>query len=350
MADALLREVERLTEEGTLLARTCRVGEARSALRRATDLLGPTASARHRAALQLAEAFCLFFENKTEEAIAVNRAAACLAQTVDARDIECNCDATVALFYTRSTQMEQAIAFSQRALARADAHDDIARCRAHMALASVMQIANLPEAFDHYRQARDHARRVHDDMAVAASFHRMATAQALAARLAFEEGRLDEEALKQAIVGVQSSLQTLATISPTVTTVIENLMLAELLLMRGDFENASALYERFIPQARREGHLPSMAHSLAGFALCKLRGGRVDEARALLDEAQRIVVDDGESLIRAMLYRGLETAYRWLGDRERQSRFDALARATWARFGQQQQHWRELIAAHCEVN
>lgn len=349
MSDALFREIDRLIEQGTLLARTCRVPEARDTLQRAAVLVGPEGAPRHHVSLQLAESFCLFFEHKIDEAIALNRQAAAAAQAIGALDIECNCDATLALFYTTSARLEDSLRFSQRVLQRAAPDDHLSRCRAHMALASVMQIADLPEAFIHYRQARDHARHVHDDMAVAASFHRMATAQALAARLAFEGGRLDDEALKQAIVGIQSSLQTLASISPTLTTVIENLMLAELLLMRGDIEEATALYERYVPQARREGHLTTMSHCLASFALCKLRMGRVDEARVLLKEAQSVDNDDTKSLIGALLYRGLETAYRWLGDTERQAHFDALARDAWVRYGQQQQHWRELIAAHSEV-
>lgn len=343
MSSADHSEVERLIEEAGQLARICRTDEARANLDRAQRLLTASSPAEQRAALTLAHSFCLFFETRLDEAIAENRRARALATEAGDVELECDCDATLALFHTRGGKMHETVRLARAALARAGAHNSVARYRAHLALATVMQMAGLPEAFEEYRAAREHARRIHDEIAVAAAFHRMAVAQALKARQLFETGELGADTLRQAIVGVQSSIGMLGDLAPTATTAIENLLLAELYLMQGEFEAATALYEAFLPRARAEGHDAVMVQVPAELALCRARAGRSDEALELVRAALAAKLDGCDAFALGTLYRAVETVYRWLGRIEEQRRYDELARASWDDFRASQQRWRELL-------
>lgn len=341
--------IDTLTADAIRLARLGQTSEARERVDRAHRSVGATASPARRAALTLALAYILFFETRLEEAVDTIGQARDLAAAARSTDLEAECDATLALFHTRSGKMEETVRLARRALARASATADAVRYRAHLALATVMQVAGLPEAFAEYRAARECARRIKDDFAVAAAFHRMAVAQAIEARQQFEAGRMETETARQAIVGLQSSMEMTASLAPSVTKVVDGLMLAQLYLLTGELHRAQALYAELLPRARAEGHGPVMAHAYAEYASCQAKAGQPDLARELLREALDYDRHGQDPLSRGVLYRAAATTYQALGSAAESARFDALARKAWDEYAAKQAQWRELIKMDDEV-
>ncbi len=342
--------IDTLTADAIRLARQGRTADARESLDRAQRGLAPDASAAQRAALTLAHAYCLFFESRLDEAIKTIAQARDLAAAAQSADLEADCDATLALFHTRSGDLTQSVHLARRALARVSDDNAGVQYRAHLALATVMQMAGLPEAFAEYRAAREHARRIQDDMAVAAALHRMAIAQALQARQQFEAGTLSADTARQAIVGLQSSMDMTASVAPAATPVVDGLILAQLHLLSGEIDRADALYARLIPRARAEGHGPVMAHAFAEYALCHAYAGRRDEALALVREALDMERANEEPMMLAILYRAAAATYAELDRPEDFRRYDALARQAWNDFGIMQQRWRDLLRSEPKVD
>ena len=223
-------------------------------------------------------AYILFFEARLEEAVDTINQARDLAAAARSTDLEAECDATLALFHTRSGKMEDTVRLARRALALASETADAVRYRAHLALATVMQVAGLPEAFAEYRAARECARRVKDDFAVAAAFHRMAVAQAIDARQQFEAGRMQTETARQAIVGLQSSMEMTASIAPAATKVVDGLMLAQLYLLTGELNRADILQ---YPKVKNEPGVPvRVLRSEGPDALYVMQSGLAGDAAA----------------------------------------------------------------------
>lgn len=343
--------IDALVHEATQLARQNRTAEARDRIDRAYRLLTPDSPAAQRAALMLAHSSCLFFENRLEEAMETIHQARALAAGLHVADLEAECDALLALFHTRGGDLAQSVRLARRALRLAGADNAAARYRAHLALATVMQVVGLPEAFDEYRAAQEQARRIRDDIAVAATVHRMAIAQAISARQRFEAGQLDVATAREAIVGLQSSLDVAAAAAPRQTRVPDGLMLAQLYLMTGQIDSATALYEDLIPRARAEGHARLMTHSFAEFGLCRALAGRVDDARALVTEALATELATDDAMTLAVLYRAAHAVYARLGQPDKLAELDRRAREHWVEFEAQQRRWREVLrATENEVN
>lgn len=335
--------VDALIAEATRLARVGRAAEAREVLDRAHRVAGPDASAPRRAALTLALAYVLFFELRLEDAITTLGQARDLAAAAHSTDLEAECDATLALFHTRTGRMHDTVSLARQALARASDHAHAVHYRAHLALATVMQVAGLPEAFAEYRAARESARRIQDEFAVAAAFHRMAIAQAIDARQQFEAGRLRAEDARQAIVGLQSSMEMTATLAPAATKVVDGLTLAQLYLMTGAYGHAEALYAELLPCARAEKHGAIMAHAFAEYALLRAQADDPVQARALLDEALAFERSENDPLTNGILYRAVARTYQVLGNAADSARYDTLAQTAWNDFSTKQAHWRALL-------
>jgi hypothetical protein len=143
--------IDTLTADAIRLARLGQTSEARERVDRAHRSVGAAASPARRAALTLALAYILFFEARLDEAVDTITQARDLAAAAHSTDLEAECDATLALFHTRSGKMDETVRLARRALALASKTADAVRYRAHLALATVMQVAGLPARISRWR-------------------------------------------------------------------------------------------------------------------------------------------------------------------------------------------------------
>ncbi len=277
------------------LARTHRFDEAEQAMAEGAAAAAAAAATATQAGpafveLALARATLMYFGNEQPASVSVLLQARADAQALGLTTLDAECAATLSLHLLQLDRSTEAIEQAAAALrlCAADAHG--VRYRACLAIANACQSgAATAHAFGFYRQALDAARAMGDAVATRSTVGRMANAQALEAQRLNLLGRLDGETLKQAIVGVRSG----AAWGPAANKGmdgLENIVLGMLLRIRGDHDEAEALFEHWRPHVHTP-LAPMLLSDMAGEqALCRLARGDAAAALAWCEEARRCAV------------------------------------------------------------
>jgi tetratricopeptide (TPR) repeat protein len=190
----------------------------------------------------------------------------------------------------------EAIPHAIDALRLARPEDGQALYRANLALGNLCQTEGaFVLALPLYRRALAAARHEGDALAASRVIQRMASAQAWQAHRLHLLGLLDDETLKQAIVGVQSGMQGEEAVTQK-PDAFDHITLATLLMLRADYRAAEALLQvwrdridaKFYPQ------MPALAAS--SHALCRMQLGDRAAALALCEEARACMQEQGYPL------------------------------------------------------
>lgn len=307
-----------------LLARARQLGR-RGHLAQARELIDQAASAdaaqpvtpEWRARLALAEGVQQYFVG--DHAAVDDHLQQALQQAGEAGMPSLQADA-LALAALQSQHLQQPGRAAQQAaqalrLAGPDDHD--VRYRCWLLLGNLCQTARDGQrAFALYRRALEAARAGDDSIGTAVTIARMALVQAGGEMSRHLHGEHDPEALRQAVVGLQSGLK-LQQQAGVTDLAIDQLMLGFLLRLQGRPTEAEALFaswrDRFSDPERPL--LPLRVD--VEWALCRLAAGDTEGARARADAAARVPgqpAGSSELLTRAALLHGLAQVWRALGD------------------------------------
>jgi hypothetical protein len=230
-----------------------------------------------------------------------------------------------------------------RALAPPGQHD--AQARLAIALGLALHYAgrwDLAQAW--YAKARRHAAEEGDDAGVSALMYNMAEMRT--AQMRHESLAYPTRARPDLLLGADSVRHYDAAVGGSALAELTPVLRAQVLVMQGDYAQAGALYEQYLPQAMTKG-LARLGSSLqADMAWCQAQLGRPELARAqaLAAEQQldtRCDVDD-----RAATHSRLSQVFDALGEVQEAARHAQLAQQEWAAFTAVQSMWAErLIAA-----
>jgi len=263
-------------------------GEALVALAQA-EQVATGVPERHAAEAEIAltRSWCMFFEGQAVESLDLVLMACDRARAAGISALEAECAASVALTLLVADRDLEAFDFAVRAIRLSGDDDHPVRYRGWLALGNVCQFQGLDEyAFPAYRKSLAAARAMGDAVATRALFGRMGNAQAHEAFRLHLLGRLDDETLRQAVVGVRSGLQWGPTVTPG-HEAIERVFLAMLVRLQGDVEQADAQLTHWRPRILTAANAPDLpAESAAEHGLCRLAAGDTQGAGRLCDEAR----------------------------------------------------------------
>ncbi|GAB4475502.1 MAG: hypothetical protein OHK0044_20840 [Burkholderiaceae bacterium] len=183
-----------------------------------------------------------------------------------------------------------------------------------------------------------------DDVALASLLHRTACLQAAHVRQAAARGQRDATALRRAVAGLQASIEFAAQVGEAPGRALDELMLAEMLVLQQRYAEALALYGANLERAERDGRLVEVTVALADRAFCLLRTGHAQAALAAARAAQARLDDATPAEIRAIVHGNLASVLEELGHAEQAREHAALARIAWDATAHEQRETRRLLA------
>jgi tetratricopeptide (TPR) repeat protein len=285
-----------------------------------------------------------YFARRFAEATAQMREVLARAREIGNAALVAECESALAIFLQRDGDVRGAARHARAVLAGAEAGAE-SRYRAALALGSLLQDANeFDEAARLFAQARAAVDEMGDDVAMASLLHRTACLQAAQVRQAAARGTLDPTAVRRAIGGLQTSIEFGEQAGEAPARVLDELMLAEMLMLQERYAEALALYEANLERAERDGRLVEVTVALADRALCLLKIGHADAALAAARAAQARLDDATPAEIRAIVHGNLASVLGELGDAGQAREHAALARIAWDAAAHEQREARRLLA------
>ena len=333
-------------QRAMLLARHGQLDAAREQLTQLHQFAFQHPQARLSAWLQLAEGlmnycsdFGLSARDKIQRAQAVARAS-------DVRDVDLLATAWLAHLAYVAHDLPELIEQAKACLAAAGPDDHQPLARLAIALGLALQFADRWEpAQAWYAQARLHAQADGDDATQSALMYNVAemrTAQMRRESLAYPTRPRPD-----LLLGADSVRHYDSAVGGSAMAELTPLLRAQVLAMQGEYAQAAALYEEFLPQTvgRRGGLARLGSNLLADLAWCRVNLGQREQALAHAREAElqidpRCDVDD-----RAATHSRLAQVYESLGDELVSLTHAQAAQREWAEFTAQQGHWAERLEA-----
>ena len=269
--------------------RQARLGQlelARVTLSQVVALLADAATLpRWRVRLSLVQCSLRFFADDTDGALDQIRQAHALACAHGLRPLQAACASAGSVYLQYLDQVDECVAWAEEALCLADPGDHETRYRAILSVATMCQeYGDGTRAFALYRAAMGHARTLGDTLGTAATVSRMILVQGREVMSDWLHGRLAAEALKQAIVGLQSGIALCDQEGFTPDFTLD-VTLGELLVLQGDHLQAADMLRPWsdAEQMADAPFLPSRVAALMG--QCALAAGDIAAARARLAQS-----------------------------------------------------------------
>lgn len=333
-------------ERSVMLARLGHLDAAHSEIRALRELHGRLPSARLGAWLCLAEGLAGYFRQLEPSARSLLREASTLSLAARVPALHALAVAWLAhLDYVRQ-DVPGLVRHVAQALQVADADDHASRARACLVAALAYHSAGQAElAQPWYRGARLHAASHGDGATISALMHNMAWLRAHRQREAALWGRVDEDELRQVLVGVESTERFDAGVGTAALGSLLAVLRAQVLVLLGAFAPALALYEAELANSIADGLGYLEPCFRADMAWCHAQLGRPDAARRAAEAALASLhdackMDDRAYALRrcAMVFESLGAA----GDRDRAAGLDTEAQVHRLHF---HDHQAALLAA-----
>jgi tetratricopeptide (TPR) repeat protein len=259
------------------------------------------------------------------------------------------CESALALFLQREGDVRSTARCARAVLANAQATAE-SRYRAAIVLAALLHDASLyDEARRMFDEAREAAQSMDDDIAMASLLHRAASLQAAQVRQAAARGELDGAALDRAIGALQNSIEFGKQLGAAPGRALDELTLAEMLVLQGRFAEALALYEANLARAEQDGRLVEVTIAHSDRALCLLRTGHRAAALAAAQAAQARLDEATPAEIRAIAHGNLAAVLEALGHAEQAREHATLSRIAWQATAHEQRETRRLLAEATET-
>jgi tetratricopeptide (TPR) repeat protein len=271
----------KLARRAELLARQRQIGEAHAMLDQAVLAESGCPEGDEKALLALAQAVLAFYDSQHHDD-ALDRILAALryASLHASEDIIAEVEAWAGwICNTSSATYAQGIRNARSALRRASASAHAARARANFSLGAYWHFTGaLDRAQPHYREALHHARAGADAQLNTNILRYMALLQVLDARVRIAQGIVDEEATKQAFVGLASADSVRHTFNQDSRDTQIALHTAELLRLTGQYQMAAELIESALHDGIATVSRWELAITRADLAVCLAHMGQQEQA------------------------------------------------------------------------
>lgn len=339
-----LERVRLLHDRAVLLARLGEIEASRAASDEASRLLADGAPhclvlrARYVAAIQ--SYFGLHFAeaNTQMQAVLDDARADCRPALVS------ECESALALFLQREGNVRGAARHARAVLANDQATDE-ARYRALLTLASAHEVAgDFENARRLYGQMQAPLEAMGDDIAIASWHSRSACNRAGHARQAAVRNALDAGELAQTIEALQASIAYASSLATSVQRTIDHLVLAEMQMLAGRFDQALATYDAHLGTAEVKGFLPEATVAIGDRARCLLHLGRRAEAEKEIVRALARLDESTPAEVRATVHDNAAEIAIAAGRSSDAHEHAQLARIAWAAAQYEQREARRLLA------
>lgn len=327
--DAACRRAER----AALLARHGHLEQARAQL----DALPPKPPPRVAAWIALAEGLVRYFGDL--DAGARERVHAAFEGSAATRQASLHALAAAWLAHMDYVQHDTPAMTRHlaQALQLAGPNDHSARSRASLVAALGFHHAGRQDlALPWYRAARQHAVAEGDDATLSALMHNMAWLRGNHAREASIFGGADADAVRQALMGAESSGHFDAGLRTAALQSLVPILRAQILVVLEQFDAALALYGDELPRALHEGLARMEGFFRADVAWCRARLGQREAAQAEAEQAVALLGDGIDIDDRACAHGRLSQVFAALGDADTASRHRICADADYTAHREQQ--------------
>jgi len=342
-AASALERVRVWQDRAVLFCRLGRLDDADAAIRSAHAVAAAELPAELRLRFDFVGSIRSYFAKHFGEALAGMRAAHERARLACAPSLVAECESALALFSQREGDVRAAARYARAVLDAAEAPPD-ARYRAYLALGSLHQDAyEYEEAARLYQEAEPLVRALDDDIATASWLQRAALTQASHARQAAALGELDGATLKAAVAALEKSIDFAQRTASGSATRLDQLMLAEMMVLQKRHREALALYDAHLGDVEGDGFMHEVTAAQADRARCRMELGELDAGYADLLAALRRVDESTPADIRAIVHDNMVSALVRLGHSAEAEQHRLLARMAWDTFGHEQREARRLL-------
>jgi tetratricopeptide (TPR) repeat protein len=233
------------------------------------------------------------------------------AQQAGRQDLQAGIWAIRGYRFGRDDRIDEQLDGVQRALDLAGENDHLAHVWAHLALAGTLQwLGDFDRTAHHYQPAVQHARASGDVTLQALALRHMMVIQAKEAFAACEAGSATPTLLQHAESGLRESIHFYLQKTTRRQLSFIWLWLAENLILQGRLEEALALQDEHLPQARAMGLRVQAAEAGARRAGALLQLGRPAEALRAMEQALQDLGDIADPEVRATVHRAHAQALR----------------------------------------
>jgi tetratricopeptide (TPR) repeat protein len=236
------------------------------------------------------------------------------------------------------------------ALTLANVANHAARSRANLVVALAYHLARRIElALPWYSRARDHASTEGDDVTLSALMHNMAWlrgANMCQSVLCGEDLTRDGE---HALLSIESTMQFDTLIGGKSLGTLGPLLRAQLMSLTERYEAALEIYERHLQKGIEEGMGRLYGSLIADQAWCRLKLGKVSEAKSDVLIAEQHIDPNGQHDDRALIHSRLEKLYRALGDVDNSTRHSNAASDEWRAHREFQNHICRVLGDNCYI-
>lgn len=331
-------------QRAMLLARHGHLNPAREQLTQLHQLAFQHPNPQLGAWLHLAEGLMSYYTDFGSAARDKVQRAQAIARASGQRDVEVLATAWLVHLSYVGHDLQGLVEQAKVCLAIITADDHQALARLSIALGLALHFAGRWDlAQPWYALARRQASADGDDATTSALMYNMAEMRT--AQMRHESLAYPARPRPDLLLGADSIRHYDAAVGATAMSELTPLLRAQVLVMQGEYDAASQLYEQYLPQALGRGLSRLGSTLLADLAWCRVNLGQQEQARAHAREAEleldpRCDVDD-----RAATHSRLAQVYETLGEELASLTHAQTAQREWAEFAAQQAHWAERLEA-----
>lgn len=228
-----------------------------------------------------------------------------------------------------------------------DALAELSDHGARFRLCTVLALAHHFAANDElgklwFTKAREHALAEGDDASLSALIYNMAEVRTTAARhRSFSVGHAGEASM---LLGVDSIKHYDAAVGGSVRSDLTSILRAQSLTVEGDFVQARALFEIYLPMAISAGLAQWGCRLWADLAWCSVNTGHAEQALKQAQAAEMELVSPCDVDDRACTHSRLAQIYAALGTAKTAATHAEKATLEWHKFAIQQAAWSQALA------
>lgn len=336
-------KIRLLQDRAVLLARLGRVTEAERTLADAKLQLPSDAPQVLLLRFDYVQAIDHYFSKRFSEAQREMTQAWRAARKSGEPALVAECESALALFMQREGDVRAAVYHARSVLSNPAATLE-PRYRASLALASLHQNAHDHEtAYRLFRATHELIEDLDDEIAVACSMQRVALAAAAHARQSAGNGELDTRAVKEAIVKLRQCIKYAAQVPDGPACTLDQLLLAEMLVLQKRYKRALVLYDAHLPQSEGDGFLHECTVAMADRASCLLNLGQIDAGYAQAVAAWRRLDESAPADVRAIVHENMAAALEIVRQPAQARQHRTLAQAAWDAYRHEQQEALRLL-------
>lgn len=269
-----------MAERAAYLARLGEIAEARRELGGVQCENSKEPNIRVSIISNIADGLCHYYENMSPEANDRYQRARAIAVASKQFDLQARVESLLALLEYGAHRFEELFASLEVAAERALYSDKQTLCRICMLAGQALHLANRFDlALDWYQQARYYANECLDDASVSAILHNMASIWAVNCRNSQLGGIATKDDPHMARVGAASTSNYDKIVGSSVLSVLTPLMKAQLRSLEGEYTEALAIYDEYLPSLNLKALGGWQAWLLADMAWCNIKLGDSNLAR-----------------------------------------------------------------------